>query len=544
MNIPERETGGRPPYRDTQDLKTEGRKASALQLRGGGLMVYPNKHLRLAMNHFGISNIEMAKALRYDPSLISRYLSGQRPLRIASVQLDTIAGFLLKRAERLSDVEWLKAQFIAEGLPTDMATVYCMKQNLSLWLATDAATLRQNLDMNLSDKHRDRIRPWSPPEVEIPSGVVGRVLGDPVFIATELRDVLNAAPRGVCVDIFLSSDQLGTVVREDIAAPLITLAEKNGLQIRMVVCVSGNTQAMSQILSRYMGLLVSGHVQLSVVHGMTQTVTNQMHMMVPNQVALLVTETTGKLAKAIAFTVRDPAFVQEMAASFDIAWRYAQPILNLYDDRFTRNVLEVFYSEFCTPGALDIIKDNLNPIYMRGEEYRRFLDTLGLDGETLAFRMTEFQRFLEGMEKNLQNGVAFREILSLKRLHHIAQNRCCRMAGNYFMENGFVDLDLEGCTDILQGYIRCMQTYPNFRLLILDDFAILNECSCWHLKQNHHIAINYWKQKQPVMVYSDQLMLLREFQTCFDKLWAEGSGGIGNPGHVIAILRDVLGRMA
>ncbi|HCG36551.1 MAG TPA: hypothetical protein DER23_09450, partial [Clostridiales bacterium] len=56
-------------------------------------------------------------------------------------------------------------------------------------------------------------------------------------------------------------------------------------------CVSGDTQALSEILDAYIEPIVSGHVQLLVVHGLTQTVTNQLHMIFPDGNAVLVTET-------------------------------------------------------------------------------------------------------------------------------------------------------------------------------------------------------------------------------------------------------------
>ena len=45
------------------------------------------------------------------------------------------------------------------------------------------------------------------------------------------------------------------------------------------------------------------------------------------------------------------------------------------------------------------------------------------------------------------------------------------------------------------------------------------------------------------MIYSDQLTLLREFQTHFDKLWSVGAGAIGNQLNVVAVLKDVERRM-
>ena len=498
-------------------------------------MAIPNRNLKSVFDYLGLSNIEVAKALHYDPSLISRYLSGQRHLKAASPQLDAIAELLLARSQRVRDVEWLTEQFVAAGLPTEMATVYRFKQNLIMWLATDGDTLRHNLGGELKD---DIVIPeprLAPSAGEVREGFLQ--------IAMEIQVALGGLQSGTVVDVFLSNDQLNTVVDADIVALLLKLIAENDLHFRMVVCVTTNTQAMSMIVTAYMSALVSGNVQLSVVHGMTQTVTNQMHFIVPNQYALLVTETTGRLARAVATVVRDAEFVQEMESSFGVAVRYAQPILNLYDDHFTRNVIEMFYSEFCTPGALDIIKDNLNPMYMREEEYFRFMGTRDHSAEELAWRCNEYHRFKTDLHTNLQTGVKFREILSLKRLLDIAQRGVCRMAGNYFMENGYIDLDIRGCLSILEGYAHYMEQYPNFQLLILDDFTILHECACWHLKQNNHIGINYWKNKEPVMVFSDQLMLMREFQTHFDKLWSAGAGAIGNQMNVASVLRDVIRRM-
>ncbi len=498
-------------------------------------MTIPNRNLKSVFEYLGLSNIEVAKALHYDPSLISRYLSGQRHLKAASPQLDAIAELILARSQRVRDVEWLTERFVAAGLPTEMATVYRFKQNLIMWLATDGDTLRHNLGGERTDE------PVLPALTVAPSA--GEVCAGFLQIAMEIQSALGGLQSGTVVDVFLSNDQLNTIVDTDIASLLLKLIAENDLHFRMIVCVTTNTQAMSLIVTCYMSALVSGNVQLSVVHGMTQTVTNQLHLIVPNQYALLVTETTGRLARAVATVVRDAEFVQEMESSFGVAMRYAQPILNLYDDHFTRNVIEVFYSEFCTPGALDIIKDNLNPMYMLEEEYFRFLGTRGHSAEELAWRCGEYHRFKVDMHANLQSGVKFREILSLKRLLDIVQSGVCRMAGNYFMENGFIDLDTRGCLAILEGYARYMEQYPNFQLLILDDFTILHECACWHLKQNNHIGINYWKSKEPVMVYSDQLILMREFQTHFDKLWSAGAGAIGNQLNVAAVLRDVARRM-
>jgi hypothetical protein len=87
------------------------------------------------------------------------------------------------------------------------------------------------------------------------------------------------------------------------------------------------------------------------------------------------------------------------------------------------------------------------------------------------------------------------------------------------------------------------QNAPNFSLLILDDLSDLHLNSCWHLKQGRSLAINNWQGKEPVMIYSDQLILLREFQERFDTLWERAESVIANRASVISILRDVAERL-
>lgn len=506
-------------------------------------MATPNKNLKAVFEYLGLSNLAVSKALNLDPSLVSRYLSGHRQLKAASPQMDAIADFILERGRRVQDVEWLKQQFAAAELPTELSTVYRLKQNLILWLATDGDTLRRNLGTSLPGriantapltKKPERAR-VSAPDNDTKTGCLGIVFA--------LRPVLAALQKGTTVGVFLSNDRLSTAVNEDVSALFLEMISANDLRLNLVVCVSGDTQAMSKLLDGYMGALISGHVRLSVVHGMTQTVTSSMHILVQSDYAMLVTETAGASAPPIATVIRNTDFIREMQESFEIAARYAQPVLNIYDDNFSRNILEILHMEFCTTGALDIVKDSINPLYMTAEAYDRFLKTRGHVPEEYAWRSAEFVRFKRGMDHVLKAGSPYREIISLSRLNDIVLRGSCRMAGLYFMERGYIDLDATGCADVLNGYISYLESAPNFSVLILDDLSVLHQNNCWHLKQNQSLGINYWQGREPVMIHSDQLMLLREFQAHFNSLWAQGAGAVGSRANVISILRDVAAKL-
>lgn len=77
------------------------------------------------MQYLGITNVELSKALGYDPYLISRCVSGQRSQKAASAQIDAIAEYISTRAKRMQDVDWLKALFLEDGLTKD--TIVCRR---------------------------------------------------------------------------------------------------------------------------------------------------------------------------------------------------------------------------------------------------------------------------------------------------------------------------------------------------------------------------------------------------------------------------------
>lgn len=76
---------------------------------------------------------------------------------------------------------------------------------------------------------------------------------------------------------------------------------------------------------------------------------------------MLVTETPVVAAPPVAVIIYELSVVAEIQKSFERASRYSQPVLNIYSGDFSRNILEIIYWEFCTPGALDVMKDNINP---------------------------------------------------------------------------------------------------------------------------------------------------------------------------------------
>ena len=100
-------------------------------------MTGESSNLKATLSRFQLSNLDLARATGIDPSLISRYISGNRKLKKDSWQAEEIAEFLLMKADTSEKIEWLKDQFEASKLPVDIQSVLGMKRNLIQWIASD-----------------------------------------------------------------------------------------------------------------------------------------------------------------------------------------------------------------------------------------------------------------------------------------------------------------------------------------------------------------------------------------------------------------------
>ena len=489
-------------------------------------------NLRGLLDYFQLTNIDLAKATDIDPSLISRYLSGSRKLRHTSKQAADIAEFLLTKADTLEKIDWIKNQFAESGLSVDSSSVTSIKKNLIAWISTDG----ENLEEELSEMTESTDAHGS----ELKDGSIKGVIQGKLAIISALNEILRSLPKGESVDVFLSSDRIRLFSDGGFSAMFHDAIETNEISVNVVVSVSGNTQRLSKIINEYMGEMILGTMRYSTFFGTAQNVAEQMFIVFRNKEVVMITEPPFGSADPIGTFIDDDVFVEELCQSFDATYRYSQPVFAIYDDNYMRNMLEVLFTEYCVPGALGVIKDSINPIYMDFDGFHRIFRNNSEDDEQYAWRVAEHRRFKEGFISMLKAGMPCREIISLDRLRRIVTEEKCQMAGLYFLVPGTFDLDLQGCRDILSGYIDHIETYPNVSILVLDQLPELHDSNCWHVKKNNSVAINDWNGPTPIMCHSTHPALVQEFEKHYDAIWAKGSGSLGNRAYVISILQGII----
>lgn len=490
-------------------------------------------NLKMILSNFRITNLDLAKATGIDPSLVSRYISGNRKLRSTGRHADAIADYILMQAGTEERIDWLKEQLKGAGLPVKATSVLSVKQNLIAWISTDESGGAAAAEPDTAEE-ASVAEPIAQPDSGFVSGVKP--------ITERLGKMFSSLPEGEAVDVFMTSDRIRLMVDPAFAEMLHGVMKTAGIRMNIVICVSGATQQLSRVVRQYMGEMVNGCMRFYSFFGTAQNVAEQMYFILKDRAVVMLTETSVGSSEPVGTFIESADFVEDVYRSFNGTYRYSQPMFNIYNDAYTRNMIEVLYGEYCLPGALDVVKDSVNPMYMSYENYCRVLRDCNTDDGEYAWKCNEYRRFKDGFENMLQTGMPCREILSLKRLNAIVSEGRCLMAGLYFLGSGYFELDLRGCRDILSGYIDYLDRFPNFSLLILDDLPELHRSNCWHVKKNLSIAINDWTG-DPIMCQSNHAMLVQEFQKEFDSIWERGTGVLKNRAYIASILRGVIREM-
>lgn len=433
--------------------------------------------LKRMMAQLDISNAQLAKALNVDPSLISRWLKSGCGERKAAEHALAIEGYILRRQLTPENKSWLYAEI---GKPLGAETV---EGYIAQWLYPKGA---------FSDTEESAEDPLSSPMLvsSFHSSISGGAVEDrygqqAVFstcngterIAALLTEELASLEAGTTVNIFLSSETSTVATDVQILHALREAAQKQKLTVHMLVQSANNSGMASRLVSAYMPMLVLGLLTLSIIQGTPQTFTVSMNIIIPGRTALIVTEAVQRHATAVGTVIRDASVLQAMSDSFINSTRFARPMMSAYNDSFARNIIEIFFEEYGVPGSLDVIKCGMNPMYMSVEQYGKVLHRFGHPEDQYIWRYSEFVRFKAAMDEVLLSS-RFREVLSLSKLREIARTGRCRMPSMYFMEAGTWELDAEDCVDIFNGYMHCLESIPEFQVVLLEDERLFMENSC------------------------------------------------------------------
>ena len=489
-------------------------------------------NLRLILEYFEVPNRDLAQAINVSPSMVSNWVQGKRALRASSGSVVAIADYVLSRRRlETRDITWLKKQFEQAGISTDFDSVSDIKRNLIIWLADDGQEVleifKKTGNIQIANEQRDAADS-SPYLYSI--GPAGRIYSNDysaragvLDISLRLGRIFETMKEDTTIDICLSSEAVTTIMEDVIISEIMKAFQTKNMRLRMLVALSSNSISLSRIIVAYTPIIVSGKMELYISHGMMQPMIHQTSIFIPDTCAVAITELPDSFSPPAALFITESIFLRDSADGFDRVVRFAQPLMQFYPDNILKSIIDLFNREFSDDGDMDIQSDSLNPLMLEPAEYIEILQQKGFKGNALEWRREEYLRIKNGFESNLKNGVVFREIISAEFLKNMVVNGCCELPSMYFMDTGKTLIQTKSCAALLAGYIRMLKSYPNYHLYVVPHLDE-KQMGTRHIKHGRHVTLNPWKE-EPKLIFSDQMIMIHEFQTYFNELWMNLSAG-------------------
>ncbi|MDD4843876.1 MAG: helix-turn-helix transcriptional regulator [Anaerotignum sp.] len=488
-------------------------------------------NLRLILEYFEVPNRDLAKAINVSPSMVSNWVQGKRALRASSGFVVAIADYVLsRRMLETRDITWLKKQFEHTGISTEFDFASDIKRNLIIWLADDGHEVLEifkKADIQITNEQRDDVG-LSPYLYSI--GPAGRIYNDDysaragvLDISMRLGRIFETMKDATTIDICLSSETVATIMENVFIAEIMKAFQTKNIYLRMLAALSGNSTALSRIIAAYTPMIVAGKMELYISHGMMQPMIHQTSIFIPDICAVAITELPDSLSPPAALFITESIFLKDSADGFDRVVRFAQPLMQFYPDNILKGMIDIFNREFSDDGDMDIQSDGLNFLMLEPEEYIEILEQKGFKGNALEWRSEEYLQIKNGFESNLKNGAVFREIISAEFLKNMVVNGSCEVPSMYFMDTGNTLIQTKACAAILAGYIRMLKSYPNYHISVAP-YLGEKQKGTRHIKHGRHVTLGPWKN-EPKLIFSDQMIMIHEFQTYFNELWMSLSAG-------------------
>lgn len=490
-------------------------------------------NLRILLEYFEILNRDLAQAINVSPSMVSNWVQGKRTLRMSSGSVTAIADYVLSKSSLTSrDIIWLKKHFEQAGISAEFDSASEIKRNLIIWLADDGqevlAILKKTENIRIENEAAGAL---NLPQYLYSIGPAGRIYSDDysaragaVDISLRLSRIFQTMDEGLTIDICLSSEMVSTMTEDVFIAEIIRAFQEKNMRVRMLIALSNNAMVLLKIINAYSQLIINGHMEIYTTHGMVQPMIHQTSIFIPNTCAVAIIELPDSLTPPAALFITESLFIKDAVDGFDRVVKYTQPLMQSYPDNKIKSIVDLLNREFCDEGDLDILSDGMNPLMLDSEEYIEILKQRGLQGKALQWRSEEYLYIKGGLENNLKSGSVLREIISAEMIKDIVINGICEVPALYFMDKGKVLIDQKACLAILKGYIKMLKTYPNYHLAIAQQLDEKQQ-GTRHIKQGRHITLNSWKRAQPILVYSEQIIMIHEFQMIFNELWVGLSAG-------------------
>jgi hypothetical protein len=464
-------------------------------------------HLRTVLEHFDIRNKSVAAALNVHPSMITKWLTHDRLIGMKSKYLEPLAEYILSRASSAADMTWLEKRFRDYGIKGALASVTELKTALMIWL--------------VSDPNDD------------PSGLMDLTAGTdrPRADSSQYSAKFGVADISFCLSFSLSQLEPGSAVRISLSDESLLLrdvflhtirntAEAFGLRFQVLLTTSGRSGSPAKAINAFLPLIIDGSMSIAVAYREPALSVDEAAVVMPEYAAMVITTLPDSPAPPAALLIHEKTFVRDLSRRIGETFSRSQPLLASPERSSRQQVQTLLRQCYESTGALAVLRDGLNPLVLTEDAFGAYLKRCGYEGEAYDWRIDEFRRRKEAFDGSLKRGMTLRELVPLSLLDDAVTNEVCTISGEDFLEPGPVMIGCQTCADLLEGYTRYLNLYPDFSLRFIGALPEVFKDSLCMVKGNSQVLVAKRRQDDTeAYAVSQQMTFVQSVSQIFEQLW-------------------------
>ncbi len=464
-------------------------------------------HLRTVLEHFDIRNKSVAAALNVHPSMITKWLTNDRLMGLNSKYLGPLADYILSRASSAADMKWLEKRFREYGIQSPLASVTELKTALMIWLVSDPNDDPSGLMALTAGTDRLRV---DGSQFSAKAGVAD--------ISFCLSFSLSQLKSGAIVRISLSDESL--LLQDAFVHTILNSAEAFGLRYQILLTISGQSSTPARAVNAFLPLIIDGSINIAIAYRETSFCVDEAAVVMPEYAAMVITTLPDSPAPSAALLIREKTFVRDLDRRIGETFARSQPLLASPERSNRQQVQTLLRQCYEATGALAVMRDGLNPLILTEDAFGAYLKLRGYEGEAYDWRIDEFRKRKEAFDGSLKRGMTLRELVPLSLLDDVVTNEVCTISGEDFLEPGPVMISCQTCADLLEGYTRYLNQYPDFSLRFIGALPEVFENSLCMVKGNSQVLIAKRRQDDTESyAVSRQMTFVQGVSQIFEQLW-------------------------
>lgn len=482
-------------------------------------------NLRRVMERYGLRGKAAAEAVGVSPSMISRWMRGEKYLSAHSKSARPLAEYILSGKNALSTENrvWLKRRFEEsdrniridwtkagrDEILTGLINYISNDDSFRCYREDPHAAVIRSADFFTAGGMEELVNllRWELEELPAGSVVYLYVTGDGAEMDDDFHDELaDAVSRGIELRIFILPE----------TEPDSRVLERFDGEI--YVHLPEESMDGTAFMSRYRDILFSPGVRAAVYYEKRLDPLIQTRVIIPDRIVMTV-DSTGEGAPPGISAVRRCDFVNEAARRAENSFSGLQPIIEpgtVITSRFYYKKLFEALRRSCS--EMEVLSDGLCPMFMSEDAFENYLFRKNMTGAERSWRLERFLEKKHVFEDQLRQGMNYREHNRSRFALPEGLGKLPSVFGDELFDEDSPDPKI--IIDILDGYIRLLRTYSNFRVRFYAsctgperEFMLIHSSYGFILKRTDGVS----EQR----VYSSEPLLMQSEITRFTGYWTD-----------------------